>query len=193
MFHTYVFIDPRTRTPFYVGKGRPSSTRIRRHLQNGSHAKPVHATVAAIRAAGLEPVVLNAELECENDALELERLLIADIGRIDRGTGPLLNRTAGGQGATERVGFKQSAESKALIAASIRGKKRTPETRARMREAALRRLTTDEGQATFIRWRAAPKVLTEKGREAMRAVGRRNVALATAAASDSARRRREGR
>lgn len=65
------------------------------------------------------------------DACELEKLMIQEYGRFDLGTGRLVNMTDGGDGA---FGLKQSQETIDKRNNSIRGKKRTEETKKRMSE-----------------------------------------------------------
>lgn len=67
---------------------------------------------------------LSWELACE-----LEQLMIQEYGRIDLGTGCLVNLTNGGEGT---IGLKQSQETIDKRANSIRGKKRSDETRAKI-------------------------------------------------------------
>jgi hypothetical protein len=70
---------------------------------------------------------LSWELACE-----LEQLMIQEYGRIDLGTGCLVNLTDGGEGS---FGIKQSQETIDKRANSNRGKKRTDETRAKIWQA----------------------------------------------------------
>ena len=70
---------------------------------------------------------LSWELACE-----LEQLMIQEYGRIDLGTGCLVNLTDGGEGS---FGIKQSQETINKRANSNRGKKRTDETRAKISQA----------------------------------------------------------
>lgn len=66
------------------------------------------------------------------DACEIEQLMIQEYGRIDLGTGRLVNLTNGGDG---NFGAKHSQETIDKRAASNRGKKRTTETRAKISKA----------------------------------------------------------
>lgn len=70
---------------------------------------------------------LSWELACE-----LEKLMIQEYGRIDLGTGCLVNMTDGGEGS---FGIKQSQETIDKRANSNRGKKRTDETRTKISKA----------------------------------------------------------
>ena len=70
---------------------------------------------------------LSWELACE-----LEQLMIQEYGRIDLGTGHLVNLTDGGEGT---IGVKQSQETIDKRANSNRGKMRTDETKAKISQA----------------------------------------------------------
>ena len=70
---------------------------------------------------------LSWELACE-----LEQLMIQEYGRIDLGTGRLVNLTDGGDGS---IGAKHTKETIEKRANSNRGKKRTDETRAKISQA----------------------------------------------------------
>lgn len=101
-FCTYVYRDPKTSTPRYVGKGLP--TRPYEHLSCGKRAhQRLRRMIAKRKLEGYnpQPIVINAE--SESDAFEMEELLIAMIGRLDLGTGTLFNNTNGGEGETGRI------------------------------------------------------------------------------------------
>jgi hypothetical protein len=69
---------------------------------------------------------LSWELACE-----LEQLMIQEYGRIDLGTGCLVNLTDGGDGS---IGAKHTKETIEKRANSNRGQKRTDETKRKMSE-----------------------------------------------------------
>lgn len=126
MFYVYVYRDPRPSKdlqPVYVGKG--CGARATAHWRNGNNVNPIfNAWLAAIRRAGLEPVIdIVAEFENEVDAFVKERELIALFGRKDRKTGPLCNCTDGGEGM---AGYVFSDESRAKCAASAAVRDKTP-------------------------------------------------------------------
>jgi hypothetical protein len=81
------------------------------------------AKLRAIAEAGLEPDVRKVfdGLSLEQ-ALNLERQEILRHGRLDLGTGPLCNRTAGGQGT---IGYKHRAATRLLLSAQRKGKAQT--------------------------------------------------------------------
>lgn len=96
--YVYALMDPRTLTPFYIGKG--SANRLIQHFRalpaqdrvEGTSAK--HKTIAAIRDAGLKPtaIVLSTH-EDEQEALSAERKAIKRVG-MDK----LTNQNKGGGG-----------------------------------------------------------------------------------------------
>ncbi|HRV31291.1 MAG TPA: GIY-YIG nuclease family protein, partial [Kiritimatiellia bacterium] len=52
--YVYVYTDPRTKRPFYIGKGR--GNRLFAHLNDTSETKTVDR-IAAIRKSGKEPQI----------------------------------------------------------------------------------------------------------------------------------------
>jgi len=74
-------------------------------------------------------------------ACELEQLMIGEYGRIDLGTGRLVNLTDGGDGS---FGVKQSQETIDKRAESNRGKKRTAETRKKISNALAGKKLSDQ-------------------------------------------------
>lgn len=89
IFYTYSHCRADTGVVFYIGKGsakRAWSNKCRnRHWHN---VVKKHGYQVTIEAAGLD----------SEKAFELEQLLIALHGRVDKGTGLLVNRTDGGEG-----------------------------------------------------------------------------------------------
>ena len=84
-------------TPYYVGKGRN-----KRAFQNwGRRMKP---------PSDKSRIVFHSENLTEDQAFALEKELIAQYGRKDKGTGILRNLTDGGEGAS---GYVHSDEAKA--------------------------------------------------------------------------------
>lgn len=91
-------------TPYYIGKG-----------SNGRAYSKQHSVSLPTNKANI--VFLETNLS-ENKAFEIERFLIAYHGRKDLGTGILLNRTDGGEGAS---GCIRSEETKAKMSAARKG------------------------------------------------------------------------
>lgn len=149
-FYVYAWLDPTKPCgrgyksnyfpcePFYIGKGRG-----RRYLntdrRNYQFKKKLRSTDNPF------PVKIKRSLS-EADAFALEVELIHAIGRIDIGTGPLVNLTSGGEGprlsektkrkiALGRTGHRHSEETKQRISMLKKGKTPnwTPEGREKIR------------------------------------------------------------
>lgn len=111
IFYNYVYLDPRKPgnynygelhfdyEPFYIGKG--SYDRLNAHLyeneENACNKKKYNKIQKIIKVTDNNPIILKLfeNLE-ENNALNLEKMLIKLIGRDDLGMGPLTNLTDGG-------------------------------------------------------------------------------------------------
>lgn len=169
VFYAYLYTDPRDGVPFYAGKGH--GFRSHKHLWKTGPASLVRDRVAAIRAAGHEPRVTVTPCRDEAEAFRLERALIDVLGRLDLGTGTLLNRTAGGQGSAKRHGFKHSEETKARIRASMAGRPKSEETRARMSAAAKGR----PGPTDAVRAKIAASQRSPEGRARLSAQAKATV------------------
>lgn len=126
VFYVYVLLDTRkpgsfhyrgsnsifSYEPFYIGKGR--DRRIYEHryeIRSKGHNRKINKIKAIFRETG------NFHLEIKifenlylDQALETEKFLINQIGRIDHDRGPLTNGTDGGDG---NIGAIQSEETKA--------------------------------------------------------------------------------
>lgn len=95
MFCVYVYRDPKTGVPVYVGKGLPQ--RPYTHLVKSSNVRLDRMLKKRAKEGfTITPDVIS--VESNEDALEMEMLLIAMYGRHDKGTGTLFNLTDGGQG-----------------------------------------------------------------------------------------------
>lgn len=98
-YYTYIYYDPITKIPFYVGKG--SGNRAWKHLKRSDDI-PFINKIRDLRSKGLMPNIgLYSGLD-EEFALFLEMELILHFGRIDNSTGTLFNKTNGGQGLSGR-------------------------------------------------------------------------------------------
>lgn len=104
-FYVYVYIDPNTNEPFYVGKGKNGRcwdhVNYARRNCKPEQGKHFMNKIRKMLASGATPIVEKRyEAMDESAAYAAERRLISEIGRKDLGTGPLLNLTEGGTGGS---------------------------------------------------------------------------------------------
>jgi hypothetical protein len=91
--YVYVYSDPRTGQPFYIGKGR--GNRLFSHLDDQAETEKT-ATIAAIRASGLEP-----RIEILRYGLNDAEAALVEAAAIDLvGLANLTNRVAGSHGTS---------------------------------------------------------------------------------------------
>ena len=101
-YYTYIYIDPTTKVPFYVGYGH--GDRKMHHLLEAQHGRVSynpHKTnkIKQLLRNGLEPLIVLVDSCISKDqAQELETFLIDFIGTDYLKTGPLTNLTLGGDG-----------------------------------------------------------------------------------------------
>jgi len=111
-YYVYAYLRKSDRTPYYIGKG----------CDDRAYAKHKHISVPKDKSK-----IVFLETNLSNiGACALERRYIHWYGRKDLGTGILLNRTDGGEGVVNA-----SPETRAKISAANKGKKDSPETRAK--------------------------------------------------------------
>lgn len=143
----YVLLHPDTQEPFYVGMGKPGRAfshvpAARRLTRQGKQLAGRHLIIQELLECNKLPItkILHEGLTKEQ-ARRLEIKLIAKLGRRDLGTGPLTNRTKGGEWINdcprtpewlERMSASQrrvqnTEEVKALKSKALRGQKRTPD------------------------------------------------------------------
>lgn len=113
-FYVYMVRDLKN-VPRYVGKGRGRRSEDHRRR---SHNKVLRGMFR--NADGRLPIMKVCGDLPNEQAVELERFLIAELGRIDIGTGPLVNFTDGGEGS---VGLIRTPESRAKMSAAKKGKR----------------------------------------------------------------------
>lgn len=131
MFFVYIYSNPKTDEPCYVGKGQRN--RDKAHLR-GSHNKRLNKLIQEMRIDGYEPRIMRIAdgLTC-GEARTLEIETIAKYGRKGYEPGGLLmNHTLGGEGASGRI---LSEESRKKLSASNRGLKRGAESCENIRRA----------------------------------------------------------
>lgn len=108
----YVYIHRRNDTgePFYIGKGSGRRAFVSR--SRTAHWKRI------VAKCGLKVDIVLTDLS-EKDALDAEILLISMVGRADKGAGPLINYTDGGEGTSGRP---MSEKARTAIALSSRNR-----------------------------------------------------------------------
>jgi hypothetical protein len=130
-FYVYILYDT-TGVPVYVGKGRGG-----RHYASNRRNPKIEALISF--GGTLAPVKVKTGLT-EAEAFELEKILIAFHGRMDLGTGTLLNLCDGGAGAPN-----MASESRERTMASVRGRKHTDAAKAKMSAATKGKKRSPEG------------------------------------------------
>lgn len=126
----YVYVIYRlTDAPCYVGKGKGRRLAAHRRRSHNMYLRRIMAAEGDTAKISKVAESLSNPLACE-----LETFLIAEIGRKNKGRGPLVNFTDGGEGA---VGRSPSPETRRLIgirnSAARRGKKYGPHSEDRLR------------------------------------------------------------
>ncbi len=121
-FYVYVYFDPETALPFYVGKGQ--GRRAYKHFHQ-CHNAPMADKLARLAAAGQSPRIEIQPADSEADALRREADLIATYGRRDEG-GFLFNVLAAGEATTGFRGHNHTPESRVRISAALKGRPKHP-------------------------------------------------------------------
>jgi hypothetical protein len=130
-YYVYVYFDPNTLEPFYVGKGFGS--RDKAHIKEaqkwdgtnrGSQNVPKIKRIREILQRGQEPMIIRKMITTtEEEALKEEMRLIAELGRTPNG--PLLNQTDGGEGTS---GYHHKESTRQLFSEQRKGKPGHPHT-----------------------------------------------------------------
>ena len=95
VFYVYIYVAKESGEPFYVGKGKGDRQHAHiRRARKGEESYLCEHIRKLNYHDGIKIVKGSINLS-EWDALSLECKLIERIGRLDLGTGPLLNRTPG--------------------------------------------------------------------------------------------------
>lgn len=111
-----------TNETFYIGIGKSEKRAYATHDRSNLWKKVVNKS-------NYEVEILKRDLEWE-DACDLEKALISWYGRKNLGLGPLVNLTDGGDGTLNHVVSDETRKKRSL---SLKGRKRTEETKNKMR------------------------------------------------------------
>lgn len=99
-YYVYIITDPETSQPFYIGKGRDDRMMYHERAALGNWCdsdKPHHDKIREMYQRGKRPSYCKfLDNVTETVALNKERELIEMYGRVNNGTGILLNLSAGG-------------------------------------------------------------------------------------------------
>ena len=104
-FCGYIWVDPKSGIPRYVGKGllnRPS-----KHLIPSADSQ-ISRLLKKRKREGYEIKPHITLVETEDEAFDLEILFIATFGRQDLGEGSLFNKTDGGDGVSGHIFTSES-------------------------------------------------------------------------------------
>ena len=140
MYYIYAYLKE-DKTPYYIGKGK----------DNRAYQKHASAYANPPKDESLI-VFLEENIDDENHAFELEKYYIDLYGRQSLGTGPLKNRTAGGQGTS---GMIHTAETKAHMSkimqgnSNAKGCKHTPRQIENKRQRMLGNIHSEETLANL--------------------------------------------
>jgi len=128
LFYVYLYVDPFTGIPFYVGKGKDYRYRVTfLESKNGHIHNRTGNKIKFLINQGKNPVIIKVkEHLTEQEALDLEKKLIQILGRQDLGTGLLCNHTNGGDGIS---GHKHTQSTKNKMAIAATGRKLDEETK----------------------------------------------------------------
>ncbi len=144
-FYVYVLLDPRKPgeykygefvfpyEPFYVGKGKNGRAGEHFQIRNQSDDHKSRKIRKIYKETGLEPIIAKPyENLFEEVSFELEKFLIAQIGRYDLGKGPLTNYTDGGEGTS---GYIFTEETRKKMSEAKLGKTLSEEHKRKLSEA----------------------------------------------------------
>ena len=115
IYYTYAYLR-QDGTPYYIGKGKNRRAWVKNHRR----------TVMPLDRSRI--LILKKNLT-EEEAFKHEAYMIALYGRKDIGTGILWNFTDGGEGTS---GVNRSAEWRAKVSSSKKGKERSEDTKAKI-------------------------------------------------------------
>jgi len=143
IFYVYIYLDPRKPgkyvygnyvfdyEPFYVGKG--CNSRALEHLIKCKENIEFSDRIKEIqRETNSNPIIIFYKKNItDNTSLMIERKIIKSIGRLNKNTGPLYNRTDGGNGCSGKI---CTPEQRKRISDAHKGHKHSEETKKKMSE-----------------------------------------------------------
>lgn len=131
MFYVYLYIDPRTNLPFYVGKG--TKDRKFYHLDETIEStinKRKFYRIQSLRKIGLEPIIEEIKsFDLEKDAYQFEEKLINQYGRKGYEPNGILLNISKNSNPPSRKGKKLTEEHKS----KLRGRKLSEEQRQKLK------------------------------------------------------------
>lgn len=150
MQSVYALLDPRTCDLRYIGMTQDVAARVQKHIREAPRTHSARGNwLRDLKSNGLQPIsIVLDEYATRKQASDGERYWISRAA--SRGIA-LLNRTSGGQDGS------LSDESKAKIGAKNRGRRPSPETRAKMSAAAKARVGRTVSAETRAKISAANK------------------------------------
>ena len=120
IYYVYIYRDPETNIPFYVGYGKNS--RAYSHLRQAKNkSTPIQGEhklnkIRKILRTDKEPIIeIYKNQLSKSEACETEIELISKYGRIDTLTGTLTNKTCGGDGKRGWSSADRDAMSKRML------------------------------------------------------------------------------
>jgi len=142
--YVYVYLDPRKPgeyeygeykfdyEPFYVGKGKDKRafthlTKCKENIDFSNRIKEIQ------KETNNDPIIIFSNKNITDGAsLMIERKIVKSIGRLNKGNGPLYNKTDGGNGCSGKI---CTIEQRKRISDAHKGHKHSEETKKKMSNA----------------------------------------------------------